>query len=195
MAGTMSPTAVAYMNGMIDILRIVDAAPIEAFADRIFEAWEKDQKVFLFGNGGSAMTASHTVADLVKTAMVPGQKMLKAFSLVDNTGILTATGNDVSYDDTFLLPLQAYAAAGDVAVGISCSGNSPNLMKAAEWAKANGLTLVALTGFKGGKIAQIADIHINIPSDNYGIIEDLHMSVGHMAAHLLNRKVRATCQR
>lgn len=182
----------AYADAMIEQLGRLDNAAVERYAHALFEAWRDGRQVFLFGNGGSAFTASHHVMDYVKTAAVPGRKRLRAFSLNDNFGVTTAVGNDLSYDDTLSYPLESYAKKGDIAVAISCSGNSPNVVKAAQWAKANGLTLVSLTGFKGGKIGEMADIHIHVPSDNYGVIEDLHMSVGHIAAQMLKKKVEAS---
>lgn len=191
MSHTIVGSAKGYADAMIDQLKRLDCAAIEKYAQALFEAWRDGRRVYLFGNGGSAYTASHHVMDYLKTAAVQGRKRLQAFSVNDNFGITTALGNDISYDDTFRYPLETYARKGDIAVAISCSGNSPNVVKAVEWAKANGVTVVALTGFKGGKIGAAADIHIHVPSDNYGVIEDLHMSVGHIAAQMLKNKVEA----
>jgi D-sedoheptulose 7-phosphate isomerase len=170
---------------------VVDASRIDAFADLLFDAWRADRRVFVFGNGGSAYTASHHTTDLVKTSAVAGAKRLQCFSLVDNYGLTTALGNDVSYDDVFVYPLATYARPGDVAVAISCSGNSPNVLKACEWASQNGLTLVCLSGFSGGRMAAFADLHINVPHENYGIIEDVHLSIGHIVTQALRAKVLA----
>ncbi len=191
MSHTIVGSAQGYADAMIDQLKRLDCAAIEKYAQALFEAWRDGRRVYLFGNGGSAYTASHHVMDYLKTAAVQGRKRLQAFSVNDNFGITTALGNDISFDDTFRYPLETYAKKGDIAVAISCSGNSPNVVKAVEWAKANGVTVVALTGFKGGKIGAAADIHIHVPSDNYGVIEDLHMSVGHIAAQMLKNKVEA----
>ena len=189
MAGTIVSSAQAYLDEMSQLLAAVDPAPIDALADCVFQAWRDGRRVFVFGNGGSAYNASHFVTDLVKTAAVDGQKRLAAFSLVDNTGLTTAIGNDVSYDETFSYPLESYAQAGDVAIAISCSGNSPNVLRACRWAREHGLTVAALTGFSGGKVKEMADIHVNIPSTNYGIMEDLHMSVGHVLAQSLKSRI------
>jgi phosphoheptose isomerase len=191
MAGSIVSTARQYIDGMADLLRKVDPAPIDELADCVFQAWRDGRRVFVFGNGGSAYNASHWVTDLVKTAAVDGQKRLAAISLVDNTGLTTAIGNDLSYDETFSYPLETFAQPGDVAVGISCSGNSPNLLRAMQWARDHGLTVVALTGFAGGKAKDLADIHVNVPSDNYGLMEDLHMSVGHVVAQALKSRIQA----
>jgi phosphoheptose isomerase len=189
-AFTTCSTATEYFDRMRKVFDRTDMTPIDTYADRVFDAWTQGKRVFLFGNGGSAYTASHHVADYVKTASVEGRRRLAAFSLNDNLGLLTALGNDVSYDDVFVWPLDAYdAQPGDVVVAISCSGNSPNVVKAAQWAKARGITVVCLTGFTGGKLGELADIHIHFPSDNYGVIEDCQMSVGHIVAQSLQHRV------
>jgi D-sedoheptulose 7-phosphate isomerase len=199
MAGTTCKNAQAYLDEMGKLLKSLDAAPMDAFADCVYQAWRDGRRVFVFGNGGSASTASHYVADFVKTAAVEGQKRLAAFCLNDNIGLLTALGNDISYDETFSYPLASYAHPGDVAVALSCSGNSPNVLHAARWAREHGMTVVALTGFAGGKLKELADIHINIPSSNYGLIEDLHLSVNHVVAQSLQSRimdgVNETCVR
>jgi D-sedoheptulose 7-phosphate isomerase len=191
MAGSIVSTARQYIDGMTELLKKIDAAPVDELADCVFQAWRDGRRVFVFGNGGSAYNASHWVTDLVKTAAVDGQRRLAAISLVDNTGLTTAIGNDLSYDETFSYPLESFAQPGDVAIGISCSGNSPNLLRAFQWARDHGLTVVALTGFAGGKAKELADIHVNIPSDNYGLMEDLHMSVGHVVAQSLKSRIQA----
>jgi len=189
MAGTISKTAASYIAEMSRAVAQIDATATERFAEMIFIAWRDNRHVFVFGNGGSAYTSSHFVTDLVKTASVEGKKRLHAISLVDNMGLTTAIGNDISYEDIFRFPLASYAKAGDVAIGISCSGNSPNLLRACEWAKENGLTVIALTGFSGGKVKNLAHLHINVPSENYGVIEDLHLSIAHIVAQGLRSRI------
>lgn len=189
MAGSTVRTSADYFRALAETGARIDNAAVEKYADTLWDAWKRRARVFVFGNGGSAYNASHHVTDYVKTACVAGQPRLLAFSLTDNVGLSTAVGNDLSYEETFSFPLESYAQAKDVAVGISCSGNSPNLLRACRWARENGLTVVALTGFAGGKVRDLAHIHINIPSDNYGVIEDLHMSVGHVAAQMLQNRI------
>jgi len=174
------------------LLAKMDCDSVDAFTDLVFQAWQDDRQVFVFGNGGSAATASHYVTDLVKTCAVGGIRRLRAFCLADNVPLTTALGNDVSYDETFRYPLESYARAGDLAIAISGSGTSPNVVLACEWAKQNGVTLVSLTGFSGGTIGEMADVHVNVPSDNYGAIEDLHLSVGHMVIQSLHERLKIT---
>ncbi len=189
MAGTICTSAESYLAAMSELLGRVDPAAIDRFSQLIVEAWETGHRVFVFGNGGSASTASHYVADLTKTAAVDGKRRLQAIGLSDNMGLLTALGNDISYDQTFAYALETYACEGDIAVAISCSGNSPNVLQACRWAADHGVKVVALTGFDGGKAGRLADLHLNIPSDNYGLIEDLHLAIGHMAAQCLKAHV------
>ena len=189
MAGSITGSAAEYMTTLGAMLTKVDRAAIDAYADVLFDAWQDDRAVYVFGNGGSAGCASHHVSDYVKTAQVDGQRRLRAFCLADNTPMLTAIANDLSYDEIFVHQLETYAKAGDVAVAISCSGNSPNVVKALAWARENGLHSVAITGFTGGKLGTLADIHINFPSDNYGIVEDMQQSVGHNVTQRLQSRV------
>ena len=191
MAGTICPTAAEYIIVLKQVIDRIQPESIDALADRLFEAWRLDQQVFVFGNGGSAYTASHFITDMVKTASVPGKRRLRAISMLDNYGLTTALGNDIHFDQTFVFPLETYARPKDIAIAISGSGNSPNVVLACEWAKSHDLTLVCLTGFSGGKIASLADIHVHVPSDNYGVIEDIHMSVGHMICHALKNRIES----
>lgn len=190
MAGSMITTPAEYVAELARAAATIDQRVVQRYADTLFDAWKHDRQVLIFGNGGSHANASHTVADFVKTAMVDGKRRLRALCMSDNLPMLTALGNDMGYDTTFSFPLESYGRSGDLAVAISCSGNSPNILRAAESAKKIGMTLVALTGLKGGKVGPMADIHINVASDNYGVIEDLHMSVGHIAAQMFHNRLK-----
>jgi D-sedoheptulose 7-phosphate isomerase len=174
---------------MSKILERIDRGAIDRFTDMLYEAWRNRRRVWVFGNGGSASTASHYVCDLLKNTAAEGRPRLQVFCLGDNIATMTALGNDISYDDVFRFPLSAYAQNGDVAVALTGSGNSPNVLRAVEWARENGLKVVALTGFSGGKLKEMADLHINIPSDNYGVIEDLHLSINHIVSQTLKGRM------
>lgn len=190
MAGSMITTPAEYVAELARAAATIDQRAVRRYADTLFDAWTHDRQVLIFGNGGSHANASHTVADFVKTAMVDGKRRLRALCMSDNLPMLTALGNDMGYDTTFSFPLETYGRHGDLAVAISCSGNSPNILRAAESAKKIGMTLVALTGMKGGKVGPMADIHINVASDNFGVIEDLHMSVGHITAQMFHNRLK-----
>lgn len=191
MTQNICSTARGYVDQFTNLLARLDKTGIDRLADLIFDAWRDDRQVFVFGNGGSAYNASHHVCDYVKTAAADGARPLRAISLNDNIGISTAVGNDIGYEDVFRFPLSAYAKPADIALAISCSGNSPNVLRACEWAAANGLVVVALTGFAGGRLKELEDLHVNIPSDNYGIVEDLHLSIGHMVSQMLRSRIAA----
>ena len=189
MAGSMVHSARAYLQGMETLMPLIDCDAIDRYANLLVQAWREDRAVYVFGNGGSASCASHHVADYVQTTAVEGQRRLRAMSLVDNTEILTAVSNDIDYHEIFRRGLEVYARPGDLAVGISCSGNSVNVLRACGWARLKDITTVAITGFDGGKLGRLADLHINIPSDNYGIIEDLQLSVGHIVSQMLRSQI------
>jgi phosphoheptose isomerase len=195
MGGTICHDPKSYTHALAKAMAAIDTAAVSRYADLLFEAWRDGRRVFVFGNGGSASTASHHVCDYVKTAAVAGARRLQAFCLNDNVGLATAIGNDLSYDEVFSYPLESYAQRADLAVAISCSGNSPNVVRAAQWAVDHGLPLVALTGFSGGRMSAMAQVHIHVPSDNYGIIEDLHLSIGHIVTQMLYARVNAEVRR
>jgi D-sedoheptulose 7-phosphate isomerase len=188
MAGSIAHSPEAYLSGLAEVLPRVDQRAISRLAEMLYRAWSADRRVYVFGNGGSASTAGHWVCDLVKNTATEGRGRMQVLSLADNLAMLSALGNDISYDDVFRFPLAAYAREGDIAVAISASGNSPNLLRACEWAKEHGIAVVALTGFAGGSLKDLADLHVNIPSDNYGIIEDLHLAVGHIVSQMLKAR-------
>lgn len=156
---------------------------------QLLETAEKNGKtVFVMGNGGSAATASHIATDWSKTAERPGKRLLRCISLNDNVPFMTAIGNDLGYEHVFSRQLENLVDAGDVVVIVSGSGNSPNVVKAAEMAKSKGATTVGMTGFAGGKLRQMADVCLHVNSDQYGVIEDLHMAAGSILAFYLKQR-------
>lgn len=190
MVKTSCTSARQYLDALSTVIAQVDAPALDLVTDAVFRRWVEDRQVLVLGNGGSASTASHYVTDLVKTAWVPGQRRLQALSMTDNPGLTTALGNDISYEETFSFPLESYAREGDLVIAISGSGNSPNIVKACRFAKERGLELVGLTGFDGGELGRMSDLHVNVPSDNYGLVEDLHLSIGHVIGQGLRARVQ-----
>ena len=186
MKRSMCQSAQDYFETMSRVINAIDYKIIDQLVDKLVETQRDKRQVFVFGNGGSASTSGHFGLEFTMTGETGGPKALKIHSLVDNIGLLTAISNDLSYEDIFRYQLVAYANQGDVAIAITGSGNSPNILRACEWAKENELTIVALTGFDGGQIKELADIHINVPNNNFGIIEDLHMSIGHIIGQRLH---------
>lgn len=185
MDGSICGSVKSYFALSNELMRSLDPRRLEAFARLLYDALLTERQVFVFGNGCSALTASHYVCDLTKTAAVEGRPRLRAISLSESVGLATAIGADLGYNETFTYPLQTYAVPGDIAIAISPSGNSPSVVCACEWARANGLTVVALTGFAGGRLRELADIHLNAPCDNVGLVEDMHLAIGHVVSQML----------
>jgi len=165
----------------------LDSIPVDAVAQviqKLRSALKEDRQIFAFGNGGSAANASHFVTDLGKGASDKVGARFRCMSLNDNVSWMTALGNDYSYEDIFVRQLMNYGKRGDVALAMSVSGNSPNVVRAMEWAKKNGLHTIALVGGKRGKLADIADQAIVINSTHYGRVEDAHMGICHMLCYV-----------
>ena len=160
--------------------------PVDAVArliDRLRVALNEDKQVFVFGNGGSAANASHFATDLGKGSSDKIGRRFRVLSLNDNVSWLTALGNDYAYEDVYLRQLQNYANRGDVMLVMSVSGNSPNVVKAVQWAKEQGVYTAALVGGKRGKLAEIADLAIVVPDVHYGRAEDVQMTICHMLCY------------
>jgi D-sedoheptulose 7-phosphate isomerase len=189
MVKTTCDSARQYLDALGSLLPNLDAEAIDLVTDSVFRRWADDRQVLVLGNGGSASTAAHYVTDLVKTAWVPGQRRLRTLSMTDNPGLTTAIGNDIAFEESFSFPLESYAREGDLVIAISGSGNSPNIVSACRFARSLSLEVVGLTGFDGGELGRLADLHVNVPSDNYGLIEDLHLSMGHMIGQGLRARV------
>ena len=163
-----------------------DSIPVDAVAqliDKLRQALKEDRQIFVFGNGGSAANASHFATDLGKGASDKAGKRFRVLSLNDNVSWMTALANDYSYEDIFFGQLQNYGKPGDIAFGISVSGNSPNCVKALEWAKRNELKTVALVGAKRGRMAEIAEQVIVINDTHYGRVEDAQMGICHLLCY------------
>lgn len=174
-----------YVERLKAELARVDQAEIRKMADLIYEAWENEKFVYIFGNGGSATTASHISEDLGKSSLREcdlrdeSKKRLKILSLTDNVGWLLAVGNDVGYDQIFQQQIMNYGQEGDVAIGISGSGNSPNVLNAIDWANRHGLKTFGLTGYKGGKLKGLAQSGMHVPLDDMGMVESIHLALFH----------------
>jgi D-sedoheptulose 7-phosphate isomerase len=164
----------------------LDSISIEAVAqliDRLRTALKEDRQIFVFGNGGSAANSSHFATDLGKGASDKIGQRFRVLSLNDNVSWITALGNDYSYQDVYVRQLMNYGKAGDLVFALSVSGNSPNVVRALEWAKVNQLHTIALVGGKRGRMAEIADQVIVINSTHYGRVEDAQMGICHMLCY------------
>lgn len=178
----------SYIKYLRDVLANINCNEVSQFIHTLLDARERSATIFFIGNGGSAATASHFANDL-SIGTYEYKKPFRAISLTDNMAILTALANDCGYEDVFVRQLQVQAKAGDVLVSISASGNSPNLIKAMEYAKEVGIYTVALTAFDGGRMKEIADEGVHVPTDykEYGPAEDAHMVLDHLVGAYLMR--------
>ena len=172
-------------------LDTLDVNAIETLSSALFETWRNDQAIFVFGNGGSAATATHHVVDFIQASTRESDRGLRAQAIVANGALTTAISNDSGYAMVFREQLAALARPGDMALAISGSGCSPNVVQAAIWARAHGIRVSALTGFDGGRLAPLADIHVHVASTDYGVIEDVHGCLGHILSKNLAALIRA----
>jgi len=180
----------SYLSQVADVL---ESLPVEIMGQvicRLEEARWKRQQVFTCGNGGSAATASHLACDLAKGALAPNKPPFKALCLCDNVALLTAWANDVSYDEIFSQRMNTWIDSSDVLIAISGSGSSPNVLNAVDKARAVGATTIGFTGFNGGRLKDMVDICIIVPSYSMQQIEDVHLLLCHLIATCL-RKIPA----
>lgn len=182
----------AYLDYVSAVLKKIDVREIAGFVEILLSARERGATVFFIGNGGSAATASHFANDLA-IGTNAYKRPFRAVSLTDNHAIMTAIANDFGYEDVFVRQLRVLARPGDVLVGISASGNSPNVVKAFEFAKSAGVRTVAITAFDGGRMKMLRDAGVHVPTGpkEYGPAEDAHMVLDHLVGAYLIRLVRS----
>ena len=174
-----------YLTSLTQAIRAISQEEIWAVIEVLYQAWQDGRRVFLCGNGGSAATASHMANDLNKFTIAEGKPRLKAISLTDNIPLLTAWGNDSSYEDIFSEQLINFVEPGDVLIAISASGNSPNVIKALKTAQAHQAITIGFSGDTGGKMKQLVDYCILIPDEYIGRQEDGHMILDHVISYTL----------
>ncbi|MGD9646178.1 MAG: SIS domain-containing protein [Pirellulales bacterium] len=174
-----------YVTRLQAELARVDQDEIRQMADLVYEAWENDKFVYIFGNGGSGTTATHMSEDLGKSSLREKdlhdetKKRLKVMSLTDNLGWIMAVGNDLAYDQIFVQQLMNYGREGDLVLAISGSGNSPNVLNAVDWANRHGLKTFGLTGYSGGKLRTMAHAGLHVPLNDMGMVESIHLCLFH----------------
>ncbi len=177
----------SYFDTVNNTLNNLNKSNITTFVQMLLETYRNDKTIYLFGNGGSAATASHFCGDLVKGVSYGLDKRFRAICLNDNLPALMAIANDISYDDIFIEQLKNFLNPGDLVIGISGSGNSVNVVSALEYAKKTGAKTVAICGFKGGKIKEISDLSIHAEIDDMEISEDIHNLI---ATHCVKRMLQ-----
>jgi D-sedoheptulose 7-phosphate isomerase len=175
-----------YLCYLSQVFKRIDREAVALFVQALERARVEGATVFFCGNGGSAATASHFQNDLTRWRTDP----MKVVSLTDNVAVITALGNDYGYDRIFVMQLECLLAEGDVVVAISASGNSPNVVQAIEFANERKAISVGLTGFDGGRLGELCEIHVHVPSarGEYGPVEDAHMVLDHLVMSYLWEK-------
>ncbi|MCX6030985.1 MAG: SIS domain-containing protein [Chloroflexi bacterium] len=173
-------TIETYLAGLGRTLTALPREPLLQILATLRQARTEGRRVFIFGNGGSAATGSHMACDFGKNTVRGGRPRLRVIALNDNMPTFSAYANDEGYDRVFAEPLATLAEAGDVAIAISGSGNSPNVLRAVEVGRGLGLTTIGLTGFAGGKLVNLVDICLVVPSDSMEQVEDAHMVIDHV---------------
>lgn len=172
-----------YKKDLLEAIGKIDTGKVNQIIDWFREAREEGRAIFVCGNGGSASTASHFACDMVKGASYKRDKRFRIMALTDSLPTLTAYSNDVSYDIVFAEQLKNFAKPGDVVMAISGSGNSPNVLRAIEYANSIGCKTVGLTGRDGGKLGSLAQLNVQVSVPHMGRIEDAHMIICHMIGY------------
>jgi len=179
-----------YIHRLQQTLDNLPLAQIERVIERLLQAQQERKTVFIFGNGGSASTASHFACDLGKGTALPGVPRLRVISLTDNVELITAWANDTAYEHIFAEQLRGLVEPGDVVIGISGSGQSKNVLNAIALAHRVGATTVGLSGFDGGSLADMVDISVVVPSNCMERIEDVHLILEHTISTVVRETLR-----
>src|SRR3954470_1639677 len=185
----------AFLRRVGEELDKIDTREVQQLADLIWDVYQAGRFVFVIGNGGSGSNASHFCEDMGKGTIDKkdfdndAKRRLKILSLTDNTPYILAWGNDEGFDRVFVEQLKNLASPGDLLVAISGSGNSPNILRAVEWANRNGLKTFGCTGFSGGKLQTLANANLHVPLDDMGIVESIHLKAVHLVEDNLYKRI------
>lgn len=172
-----------YRSELSGLLQSLNLEQVGRFIEILKRARDEDRQIFVFGNGGSAATASHFAVDMVKGASLACQKRFRIMALTDQVPTITAYANDMGYEVVFEEHLRNFARSGDIVLAISSSGNSPNVLRAVEYANSIECVSLGLCGFEGGKLAALCHHSLTVPSTHVGRIEDLHMLTCHLICY------------
>jgi D-sedoheptulose 7-phosphate isomerase len=184
-----------FLDRVAEELARIDPLEVQALADAIYNRYKEDRFVFVCGNGGSGSSASHFCEDLGKCTLRredfdnDSKKRLRVLSLTDNTPYILAWANDEGFDRIFAEQLKNLASRGDLLIAISGSGNSPNVLRAVEWANGHGLETFGCTGFSGGKLRKVARQNLHVPLDDMGIVESIHLTAFHWVVDNLHARI------
>ena len=181
----MKDRIISYFEKEKQTIDRLDFDQISDAVKAISAAYDREATIYVFGNGGSAATASHFVCDFNKGISEGKSKKFHLICLNDNVPIISAIGNDISYDEIYRFQLKGCLKEDDLIIAISGSGNSKNVLLAAEYAREIGTKIVGITGYNGGRLDELSDYHMHVPIDDMQITEDLHMSFDHMMYRVL----------
>jgi D-sedoheptulose 7-phosphate isomerase len=188
---TLADLADDYVGRLRTALGSLSRDELTQLGEILTRAYRNGKQVFTVGNGGSSSLASHMAADLAKNTIGPNMKRFRIMSLNENAAIVTALANDLGYENIFSEQLTNLIRAGDVLIVVSASGNSPNIIKAIEYAQGQSAEVVGLLGFDGGRAAELADLAIVVPSFDYGIVEDVHLVINHILVEYFRVRLAA----
>lgn len=180
----------SYISSLQTTLGDLPREQIQKTIDLLHQARLENRQVIIMGNGGSASTASHFACDLGKNTVIAGQPRFRVLALTDNMAMFSAYANDNGYESVFAEQLANLVNPQDIVIGISASGNSPNVLKAITLATQTGATTVGLTGFEGGRLAQLVDIEIRVPSSLIEQVEDVHLMLEHLIVTAVRERMR-----
>ncbi len=176
-----------YYEEEIETIKKIDTKEVSLAMNALVNCYENGGTIYVFGNGGSSATASHMVCDFNKGVSMKKSKKFNFICLSDNTPILTALANDISYDDVFAYQLEKILNPNDLVLAISGSGNSKNIINAINVAKNQGVKIIGMTGYDGGLLYKMADYHLHAPINDMMKAEDIHMTFDHMMATILTK--------
>ena len=185
----------SYVRELEQMLAEISQAHLQAILTLLEDAYRQGHRIFVMGNGGSAATASHFALDLAKNTIMAGAPRVKAISLTDHVPLITAWSNDTAYEHIFAEQLASLIEVGDVVIGISTSGNSPNVINALEMAKQSRAYTVGMLGATGGRIKEIVDAYILAPGHNIEQEEDAHLILSHLMTRHMREVVRSYAQK
>jgi len=183
-----------YFSELEQMMQAISLSDLQAVLSILEEAYHNGHRIFVMGNGGSAATASHFALDLAKNTIMPGAPRLKAISLTDHVPLITAWSNDTHYEHIFAEQLANLIEPGDVVIGISASGNSPNVINAVKLARQSRAATIGLLGATGGKLKNIVDAAVLAPGQNIEQEEDAHMILAHVITRHMREVVRSYAQ-
>ena len=178
-----------YLEDLSQTLNRLPEDRIDQVVQILHEARLNNRQIFIMGNGGSASTASHFVCDLGKNTRIKGMPNFRVMGLTDNMAIFSALANDEGYDNVFSQQLASFVCPGDVVIGISASGNSPNVLNAVQLAKGMGAITIGLTGFDGGRLSPMVDFPVHVDSYLIEHVEDIHLMLEHLICKTLREMI------